>query len=119
MAAPATVDEYLSTRPPGAVAHFEVVRRLIRSAVPGVEEGIRYQMPVFGVGGRYIVHVAVWARHIGLYPVPPFDGELERSVAPLRSGKDTVRILLRQPVPVDVVERLLAELVRVRRTDES
>ena len=84
------------------------------AAVPGAEEGIRYQMPVVTLDGSYVVHWAAWKQHLGLYPVPPLDDPLERELAPRRSGKDTVKVRFDEPVPVELIDRLTRELVARR-----
>jgi uncharacterized protein YdhG (YjbR/CyaY superfamily) len=107
----ATVDEYVAAQPAAVQELLATVRRIVAEEVPGVEESIRYDMPVFGVDGSYLVHVAAWKRHLGLYPVPVFEGGLEADVAPLRAAKDTVRLVYAVPFPDDVFRRVIRELV--------
>jgi uncharacterized protein YdhG (YjbR/CyaY superfamily) len=78
-------------------------------------DGIRYSMPIVALDGVYLVHYAGWKHHIGLYPVPVFDGPLEDELAPLRSSKDTIKLLHRDPLPTDLLDRLARALV-VERT---
>ncbi|MGX5682489.1 iron chaperone [Schumannella luteola] len=110
----ASVDDYLAGFPEEVRSALEEVRAAIHSAVPGGEEKIRYGMPAVLLGGRYAIHFAGWKKHIGLYPVPPLDGELEDRVAPLRSGKDSVNLPLGQPIDVDLIARITARIVELR-----
>ena len=64
------------------------------------------------VDGEYLVYFGAWKHHIGLYPIPPLAAELEGDVGPYRAATDTVRFRYKDPVPWDIVERLIAELVR-------
>lgn len=112
--APASVEEYLAGLPDDVRPIAQLVRDTIMAAVPGAEEGIRYQMPVVTLDGSYVVHWAVWKQHLGLYPVPPLDDPLERDLAPRRSGKDTVKVRFDEPVPVELIDRLTRELVARR-----
>ena len=63
-------------------------------------------MPAFMLGDRYALHFAGWKHHVGLYPVAPLDPELEAEVAPYRAAKDTVKLLYRDPLPTDLIERI-------------
>lgn len=112
--APASVEEYLAGLPDDVRPIAQLVRETIMAAVPGAEEGIRYQMPVVTLDGSYVVHWAAWKQHLGLYPVPPLDDPLERDLAPRRSGKDTVKVRFDEPVPVELIDRLTRELVARR-----
>ena len=71
-------------------------------------------MPTITLNGESLVYFAAWKHHIGLYPIPPADGALERELAPYRAAKDTVRLPLRQPIPYDLIERVTALLVKNR-----
>ncbi len=109
-----TVDEYVASLPESARAVVEDVRRTIREAAPGTEETISYGMPAVTLNGKYIVYFGAWRKHIGLYPVPDGDPQLEADLAPYRAGKGTLRFPLKQPMPHDLIERVIAVLLRKR-----
>jgi uncharacterized protein YdhG (YjbR/CyaY superfamily) len=115
---PTTVEEYVAGLPDDARQVVEDVRATIRAAVPGIGERISYAMPTFVLDGLPLVHVAAWKRHVSLYPLPQAmaEADLERAVAPYRAtdAKDTMRLPLRRPAPLDLVARVVAELVRLR-----
>jgi uncharacterized protein YdhG (YjbR/CyaY superfamily) len=108
------VDSYIASFPPEARAVLEEVQATIRVAVPGTTEKIRYQIPAVMLGDRYLVHYAGWKRHIALYPVPVQDESLERDIAPLRSGTDTVKFMLNKPVPYELIERIVLAILQQR-----
>ena len=62
----------------------------------------------------YVVHYAAWKHHIGLYPIPALDTELEQEVSRYRAAKDTMRIPLREPIPHDLLGRLVTALAKER-----
>lgn len=103
-------DEYIATFPDDVRPILAEVAAALRRALPGAEERIRYGMPAFMLGGRYALHFAGWKHHVGLYPVATLDPELEAEVAPHRSAKDTVKLLYRDPVPTDLIERIATAL---------
>jgi uncharacterized protein YdhG (YjbR/CyaY superfamily) len=112
---PASVDEYVAALPEDAQLIVERIRATIRDVVPGVGEKISYAMPTFTLDGLPLVHVAAWKKHIGIYPLPELDGPLADEVAPYRGAKDAMHLPLREPVPFELVGRVVAELVD-RRT---
>jgi uncharacterized protein YdhG (YjbR/CyaY superfamily) len=87
------------------------IRRIIHATVPDVVETISYGMPTFTTGGRRL-HVAAWKQHIAIYPVPAGDDAFERGIAPYRAARSTARFPMRQPLPYDLVERLVAFAIR-------
>ncbi len=112
MAAPhSPVDDYIATLHGDAHRLAVQFRGVIRGAAPGITETVRYRMPCFLLDGVYLIYFGAWKNHIGLYPIPSLDVGLEAEVAPYRAAKDTVRFRYKDPVPWDLVERLIAELV--------
>ena len=116
MAAPSTVEQYLSDLPEEARAVLTEVRAAVLRGMPGATETVRYGMPAAMLGDRYGLHFAAWKKHAALYPVPVFDGALEAEVAPYRSGKDAVHLRYGRPLPVDLVERIAAAVAARRET---
>ena len=111
------VDEYIAALDGDARRIAVQMRDTIRGLAPNITETVRYKMPCFLVDGEYLVYFGSWKNHIGLYPVPVFGPELEADVSPYRAAKDTVQFRYKAPVPWDLVERLLAELVRRLRAE--
>ncbi len=101
MPGPTTVDAYaaaLSDQPRDAL---DTIRRLIATHVSGVQQSIRYQMPVFTFGCIYLVYVGAWKHHIGLYPIPALRSSVRRPSEtwrlPHRSGQPTCTRRVRRP----------------------
>ena len=113
-----TVDEYVDSLPEHVRPVMAGIRRSIRAVVPTVAETISYQMPTFVLDGRPLVHVAAWKKHVGLYPLPPMDDDLAREVAPYRGAKDAMQLRYDRPVPYELVERVIAVLLRERDAGE-
>lgn len=117
-ATPETVDEYIASFPSEVQPVLQAVREAIHASVPGGEEKIRYGIAAVMLGGRYAIHFAGWKHHVGLYPVPRFDGELEAEVAPYRAKTDSVNFPYSRPVPYDLISRIAAEISRQRHAAE-
>jgi len=107
------IDDYISAAPVESQVVLEEIRRRVRDLAPGVEETITYQMPTFRLNGRSVVHVAAWKQHhVSLYPVPDsVDGSLADDLAPYVSGKGTMRLPLSDPIPYELVERVVQALL--------
>ena len=108
---PPSVEAYLAALPAKARSHVSTVRRAIRKAAPGVEERISYQIPAFKLGSQYLVYVAAFKAHIGIYPAPKGDQAFDAAVAPYRSGKASLRFPLDQPLPLG----LITTVVKLRK----
>lgn len=111
----ATIDEYITACPAEARDILEQVRRTARAAAPSVGERISYGIPTLSLDGRDLVSFAAWKKHIGLYPLPAMDDALATEVAPYRAAKSSLRFYLDQPIPYDLIARIVALHVRQRR----
>jgi len=109
-----TVDAYISSCPPEVQANLQAVRETIRSAAPGAEETISYDMPALRVGGKFAVSYAAWKDHISIYPIPAAEGELATELEPYVAGKGTLRFPLGKPIPYDLIARVVRLLVAQR-----
>ena len=100
-----SVDEYIASQPEAVRGVLKRVRSIIRTAVPGAEEVISYQIPTYKVNGRAVIHFAGWKQHYSLYPstdhvVAAFKDDLAR----YEVSRGTIRFPLSEPVPVKLIE---------------
>ena len=110
-----SVDDYIATFPSDVQTVLQAVRDTIHAAAPNAQESISYQIPTFKIGGRPVVYLAGWKKHISLYPVPELDETLKAQVARYLSGQGTVKFLLSQPIPHELITVLVQRLVAQRR----
>ena len=104
----ANVDEYIASFPSDVRPVLESVRAAIHAGMPGCSETIRYGMPAVMMAHRYGLHFAGWKKHIGMYPVPVLDGDLEPAVAPYRSSKDGLSFRYVDELPSELITRIAA-----------
>ena len=109
-----SVDGYIESFPPEVQVILEEIRRRIHAAAPGTEETISYQIPTVTLDDKYLVYFAGWKRHVSIYPIHTLDESLENEVAGYRSGKDTLQFPLNEPVPYDLIEKVVGELLEQR-----
>jgi uncharacterized protein YdhG (YjbR/CyaY superfamily) len=106
-AGPRNFSEYAEGLPPETRAVLQKVRKTIARAAPGAIETISYQIPAFTLYGRHVVYFAAYKKHIGMYPVPSADAELNRKLAPYRKGKGTLQFALDKPIPYALIARIV------------
>lgn len=102
-----SIDEYIAEFSPETRKALEEVRAVIKASAPGATERISYAIPTFDLNGRHLVHFAGYKSHIGLYPgasgIEAFREELE----PYKSAKGSVQFPLDQPMPTDLIRRIV------------
>jgi uncharacterized protein YdhG (YjbR/CyaY superfamily) len=103
----ASIDDYIAEFPPETQKVLEELRALIRQAAPGATETISYAIPTFDLGGKHLVHFAGYAKHIGFYPVPSAMEAFKDELEPYRSGKGSAQFPLGQPLPTDLIRRIV------------
>lgn len=111
-----TVDGYIATLPADVQPIIEEIRRLIRATIPDSGEKISYNMPTVTIDGHALMYFAAWKHHIGIYPIPVLDDDLESEISPLRAAKDTVRFPLAKPIPYDLLSRIALAVLHKRRS---
>ena len=104
--APANIDEYIAVFPDDVQEILQKVRMTIRKAAPEAEETISYQMPTFTLNG-HLVHFAAYRKHIGLYPAPTGTEEFNKELSGYRAEKSSVRFPLDQPIPFDLIRKIV------------
>lgn len=104
---PGTIDEYIAGLPKDVQAILQEIRMTIRRAAPEAEEAIKYQIPTFVLNGGNLVHFAAFKSHIGFYPTPRAIEELKDELSAYEGAKGTVRFPLDEPVPLDLISRMV------------
>jgi len=102
-----TIDEYIKTFPKDVQSILQEMRQTIRKAAPEAVETISYQMPTFKLNGKYLVYFAAWKDHIGFYPIPSGIEAFQKELSPYKGAKGSVRFPLGEPIPYDLVRRIV------------
>ena len=103
---PKDIDGYIARFPADVQAILEKVRTTIRTAASEAMETISYQMPAFKLHG-ILVYFAGWKTHIGLYPPVSGGKALEKAVARYSGPKGNLQFPLDEPIPYDLIERIV------------
>ena len=107
-----TIDAYILGFPLQVQKILEKIRRTIRSAAPGAQEAISYRIPTFKLNGSYLIYFAGFKTHVGLYPVPVDGAGFQNDLAVYGSGKATLKFPLDQPIPFDLITRVVKHKVK-------
>jgi uncharacterized protein YdhG (YjbR/CyaY superfamily) len=114
-----TIDEYISTFPKETQAAIEKVRQAIHKAAPEAVETISYGMPTFDLNGKHLVFFAGWKQHISLYPIPAGNEAFQQELAHYRRAKGTLQFPLDEPIPYDLVEKIVTLLMVERQETDD
>jgi uncharacterized protein YdhG (YjbR/CyaY superfamily) len=107
-----TIDEYIRTYPSNIQGILEKMRQIIKKAAPDAVEAISYQMPTFKLNGKNLVHFAAFKNHIGFYPIPSGIEAFKKELSPYKQGKGSVQFPLDEPIPLDLVEKIVKYRVK-------
>jgi len=105
--APITIDDYIAAFPEDVQEILQTIRRIVHEEAPDAQETIKYQMPTFTLNGN-LVHFAAFKKHIGFYPVPSGIEAFKDELAGYVGGKGSVQFPLDQPMPYDLIRRIVA-----------
>ncbi|HTI90404.1 MAG TPA: DUF1801 domain-containing protein [Puia sp.] len=106
-----TVEEYLATFPPKTKKFLKDLRATIKQAAPQAEETISYNMPAFKLHGMLIWY-AGYKEHIGLYPKTTVIQAFKKDLEEYKQSKGTIQFPLDQPLPLDLITRIVKYRIR-------
>lgn len=115
---PADIGGYISQFSDEVRAVLRDVRAAIRRAAPEAEETISYQMPAFRQHG-VLVYFAAWKKHIGLYPPISGNKGVEKAIARYAGPKGNLQFPLDEPMPLDLIERIVKPQVKQDAAKEA
>ena len=102
------VDAYLADLPADDRRALERLRKVIRGAAPGAEEGFSYGVPAFTINGKALVCFAAFKNHCGFYPMSPavLDSFAD-DLSGYETAKGTIRFDPQKPLPAALVKRIV------------
>lgn len=103
--APADLDAYLAGLPEPARARLAALCAVVREEAPEAAERMTYGMPTWHQGEN-LLHLAGYAKHVGLYPGPAAIVAFAEELRPFKTSKGAVQIPHDAPLPTDLVRRI-------------
>ncbi|MEZ5031834.1 MAG: DUF1801 domain-containing protein [Saprospiraceae bacterium] len=104
---PDPVNAYLEQFPPPCRDRLHLIRRIIREEVPEATESISYGMPAWKLHGKPLVYMAGYRHHVGFYATRSGHEAFREELAAYKKGKGSVQFPLDQPLPVDLIRRMV------------
>jgi len=101
-----TIDAYIASFPSKVQAILRKIRATVRKAAPDAQEKISYRMPAFFQNG-VLIYFAAFKQHIGVFPPIRGDTDLQKQLAPYRGPKGNLKFPLDEPMPYDLIRRLV------------
>ncbi|MEV4647392.1 DUF1801 domain-containing protein [Saccharopolyspora sp. NPDC049357] len=118
MAKPTTIDEYLDAFPEAERALLEQLRRLADEAVPDATEAIKWGNPAWvHPSGTILFVISGHAKHVNFAFTPSTKEAFEADLAKFDTGKGTVKLRYDQPLPEDLLRRMIAHRLREHEQD--
>jgi uncharacterized protein YdhG (YjbR/CyaY superfamily) len=102
-----TVDSYIATFPEKVREILTKIRILIKENASGAEEGFAYKMPSYKLNKKPLVYFAAFDHHIGFYATPSGHSEFAEELSKYKQGKGSVQFPLNQPMPYDLIARIV------------
>lgn len=104
---PATIDEYIAECPAQVQPKLHELRQTIRAAAPQATEKISWGMATFDYRGN-LVHFSAQKKHIGFHPASSAIVAFAEELAGYTCSKGTVQLPYSQPLPLDLIGRMVA-----------
>ena len=101
-----TVDEYIELHPSAIRAGLNLLRKTIKTAAPGAEEMISYQMPAYNLNGMLAFFSAA-QKHYGFYPTASPIIAFKEKLKPYKTSKGAIQFPLDKPIPVKLVSEIV------------
>lgn len=83
------------------------MRKIILENAPEATESFAYGMPAYKLNGRPLVYFAGFKNHIGFYATPSGHEEFKDELAGYKQGKGSVQFPIGNPLPLDLVKRIV------------
>lgn len=107
---PTTIDAYIARFPEDVRERLAAVRAAVRSAAPDATESVSYSMPTFSQHG-VLVYFTAAKNHIGFYPTSDGLAAFQSELAVYPQSKMMVRFPFDQPLPLELIRRIIASRV--------
>jgi uncharacterized protein YdhG (YjbR/CyaY superfamily) len=102
-----TVEEYINLHPAPIRKGLALIRKTIKTAAPGAEELISYQMPAYKLNGM-LAFFSATKNHYGFYPTSRPIIAFRDKLKSYETSKGAIRFPLDKPIPV----KLITEIVK-------
>lgn len=101
------IEKYIHQFPEETREILNKIRALINEHAPDAEELIAYGIPGYKTNKKPLVYFAAFKHHIGFYATPSGHTEFKDELSKYKQGKGSVQFPLDQPIPYDLIARMV------------
>lgn len=101
------IDQYILQLPEETRNILNKIRALIKEYAPDAIESIAYGMPAYKLNKKPLVYFAAYKTHIGFYATPSGHEAFKEELSKYKQGKGSVQFPLDQPIPYDLIMRMV------------
>lgn len=101
-----TVDDYIKAFPTDVQARLQKIRKTIKATAPKADELISYGIAGYKYKGM-LIYFAGFKNHVSVYPAPRTVEPFKKELAGYGGGKGTVQFPNDEPIPFDLVKRIV------------
>ncbi|QIM23051.1 DUF1801 domain-containing protein [Phycicoccus sp. HDW14] len=83
------------------------MRDVVRAAAPEAVESMAYGMPAYKLDKKPLVYFAGFDKHVGFYATPNGHEAFAEDFARYKQGKGSVQFPHSEPLPTDLVRRVV------------
>ncbi len=102
-----TVTTYITQFESDIRGRLAAMRKVITDIAPEAVESFSYGMPAYKLRGKPLVYFAGFPHHIGFYATPNGHESFKKEFAPYKQGKGSVQFPLDQPLPLELVKKVV------------
>ncbi len=99
------ITAYVAAQPEPSRSRLRALIAAVREAAPNATERMAYGMPTWHQGEN-LVHLAGYAKHVGLYPHPAAIVAFADDLRPFKTSKGAVQIPHDAELPLELVRRI-------------
>jgi uncharacterized protein YdhG (YjbR/CyaY superfamily) len=102
------IDLYISGFPTDVQDKLNKIKEIIEKLAPEAKPSICYAMPAYKTFNRPLVYFAAFSHHIGLYATQTGHEAFKEELSSYKQGKGSVQFPLDQPLPYDLITKIVA-----------
>lgn len=105
------VEVYLAKQTDEVCERLGTLRSLVFEQCPQAVEAMNYGLVGYKLNGRPLIYFGGFKQHVGLYATPVGHEAFATELARYVQGKGSVQLPLTEPLPLDLVRRVIAHRV--------
>lgn len=103
-----SVDTYINQFEGDVKKRLLLIRQTIKKEVPDAKEGIMYGLVGYKSHGKPLAYFGGFDHHIGFYATPSGHAAFQAELSKYKQGKGSVQFPLDQPLPLELIKRMVA-----------